>query len=104
MSGQTRASAYSLPCVCVADALDRRHHGRMLTSRDVTNHHFTTTSLRRGYVEREVDVFLDLVVETLHYYEQGGRPGAQAPASPARPQAEGVAQRATRWLRGDAKP
>ena len=76
----------------------------MLTSRDVTNHHFTTTSLRRGYDEREVDEFLDQVVETLRYYEQGGRPGPQAPASPARPQAEGVAQRATRWLCGDARP
>lgn len=83
--------------------------GRMLTSRDVANHHFTTTALRRGYDEREVDEFLDQVIETLRYYEQGGRPGPQAPQAPQAPasqagsRTEGVAQRATRWLRGDPK-
>jgi DivIVA domain-containing protein len=65
------------------------------------NRNFTPTSLRRRYDEREVDDFLDQVVEALRYYEQGGRPGPQAPASPARPEAGGLAQRATRWLRGD---
>jgi len=76
----------------------------MLSSRDVLNRHFTTTSFRRGYDEREVDEFLDQVVETLRYYEQGGRPGPQAPAAPERPESEPLAQRATRWLRGDPKP
>lgn len=75
----------------------------MLTSRDVTNWLFSTTSMRRGYDEREVDEFLDRVVETLRYYEEGGVPDPQAPASPARPEAEGMARRATRWLRGDPK-
>ncbi len=73
----------------------------MLTSDEVTSRSFTPTSLRRGYDEREVDDFLDQVVETLRYYEQGGRPGPQAPVSPARPEPEGLAGRATRWLRGD---
>jgi hypothetical protein len=44
------------------------------------------------------------VVETLRYYEQGGRPGEQAPTLPARPESEGLARRATRWLRGDPAP
>lgn len=75
----------------------------MLSSRDVLNHNFTPTSFRRGYNEREVDDFLDQVVETLRYYEQGGRPGQQAPsqATPPRPEADGLGKRATRWLRGD---
>jgi len=73
----------------------------MLSSRDVLNRNFTPTSFRRGYDEREVDDFLDEVVETLRYYEQGGRPGPQAPATPARPESGGLAKRATRWLRGD---
>jgi DivIVA domain-containing protein len=59
--------------------------GRMLTARDVTNQSFTPTQFRHGYDERQVDDFLDQVVETLRYYEQGGRLGEQAPASPARP-------------------
>jgi len=73
----------------------------MLTSSDVLNHNFTSTSFRRGYDEREVDEFLDQVVETLRSYEQGERPAPQAPASPARPESGGLAERATRWLRGD---
>ena len=73
----------------------------MLTSRDVLNRSFTPTSFRHGYDEREVDEFLDQVVQTLRYYEQGGRPGPQAPSSPALPESEGLARRATRWLRGD---
>lgn len=73
----------------------------MLTSREVMNRNFRQTSFRRGYDEREVDEFLDQVVETLRYYEQGGRPGPQAPTAPARPESGGLAQRATRWLRGD---
>lgn len=77
---------------------------RMLTSTDVTNQLFSTTQLRRGYEQQEVDEFLDRVVETLRYYEQGGRPGEQAPTLPARPEPEGLAQRATRWLRGDPRP
>ncbi|WP_270889794.1 DivIVA domain-containing protein [Pedococcus sp. 5OH_020] len=54
------------------------------------NRSFTPTSFRRGYDEREVDDFLDQVVETLHYYEQGGRRGPQAPASPTRPESSYV--------------
>ena len=73
----------------------------MLTSNEVTNRIFTPTSFRRGYDEREIDDFLDQVVETLRYYEQGGRPGPQAPASPPAPESGGLARRATRWLRGD---
>ena len=57
----------------------------MLTARDVTNQSFTPMQFRHGYDERQVDDFLDQVVETLRYYEQGGRLGEQAPASPARP-------------------
>lgn len=59
--------------------------GRMLTARDVTNQSFTPTQFRHGYDERQVDDFLDQGVETLSYYEQGGRLGEQASASPARP-------------------
>lgn len=73
----------------------------MLTSRDVTRQNFTQTSMRRGYDEREVDDFLDQVIETLRYYEQGGRPGPQAPETPDRPESGGISQRASRWLRGD---
>ena len=75
--------------------------GLMLTSKDVTRQSFTPTSIRRGYDEREVDDFLDRVIETLRYYEQGGRPGPQAPEAPARPESGGIGQRASRWLRGD---
>ena len=50
----------------------------MLTARDVTNQSFTPTQFRHGYDERQVDDFLDQVVETLRYYEQGGRLGEQA--------------------------
>ncbi|NNM44443.1 DivIVA domain-containing protein [Knoellia koreensis] len=74
----------------------------MLTSQDVTNYSFTPTSFRRGYDEREVDDFLDQVVQTLRYYEQGGRPGPQAPTPPQPPAGDGLKDRATRWLRGDA--
>lgn len=91
----------------------------MLTSKDVMDHHFKTTSFRRGYDERDVDDFLNEVIETLRYYEQGGRPGPLPTASPARPEPGGarpepggqaspappepggLTQRATRWLRGD---
>ena len=73
----------------------------MLTSRDVTRQNFTQTSMRRGYDEREVDDFLDLVIETLRYYEQGGRPGPQAPEAPARPESGAIGERASRSLRGD---
>ena len=76
----------------------------MLTSHEVMTRSFTPTSLRRGYDEREVDDFLDQVVETLRYYEQGGRPGPKAPPSPARPAPESFGGRAARWLRGDSKP
>ena len=76
-------------------------HGGMLTSDAVTKKNFTPTSFRRGYDEREVDDFLDQVVETLRYYEQGGRPGPGAPTSPERPSSEGLGGRAARWLRGD---
>jgi DivIVA domain-containing protein len=62
------------------------HDGHVLTSKDVTRQSFTTTSMRRGYDEREVDDFLDQVIDTLRYYEEGGRPGPQAPAPPARPE------------------
>ncbi|WP_406829337.1 DivIVA domain-containing protein [Pedococcus sp. KACC 23699] len=57
----------------------------MLTSDEVTNQRFTSTSFRRGYDEREVDEFLDTVVEALRYYEQGGRPGAHQPPTPDLP-------------------
>ncbi len=53
----------------------------MLTSREVLNTAFTSTQFQSGYDEREVDDFLDEVVRTLRYYEQGGRPGPQAPVS-----------------------
>jgi DivIVA domain-containing protein len=53
----------------------------MLTSREVLNTAFTPTQFHSGYDEREVDDFLDEVVRTLRYYEQGGRPGPQAPVS-----------------------
>lgn len=77
--------------------------GPMLTSRDVTRQNFTTTTMRRGYDEREVDDFLDLVIDTLRYYEQGGRP-TPPPAAPDRTDSDGLAQRASRWLRGDPEP
>ena len=75
--------------------------GFVLTSKDVTRQNFTPTSMRRGYDEREVDDFLDQVIETLRYYEQGGRPAPQASATPQRPDSAGLAQKASRWLRGD---
>ena len=78
--------------------------GYMLTSKDVTRQNFTPTSMRRGYDEREVDDFLDLVIETLRYYEQGGRPPTQVPAKPVTDDSAGLAQRASRWLRGDPEP
>ncbi|HEV7147969.1 MAG TPA: DivIVA domain-containing protein [Pedococcus sp.] len=55
----------------------------MLTSRDVMNQAFTPTQFHGGLDERQVDDFLDKVVRTLRYYEQGGQPGPQAPALPA---------------------
>ena len=73
----------------------------MLTSKDVTRQVFTQTSMRRGYDEREVDDFLDEVIETLRYYEQGGRPASPAPDKSARLESGGISQRASRWLRGD---
>ena len=75
--------------------------GFMLTSKDVTRKNFTPTSMRRGYDEREVDDFLDEVTETLRYYEQGGRPALQGTTAPRLTDSAGVAQRASRWLRGD---
>ena len=54
----------------------------MLTSKDVLNKTLTPTQFHTGYDEREVDDLLDKVVGALRYYEQGGRPGPQAPASP----------------------
>jgi DivIVA domain-containing protein len=65
---------------------------------------FTSTKYRRGYDDREVDEFLGKVVEALRYYEQGGRPAPQEPEPPARAESEGLARRATRWLRGDPPP
>ncbi|MGW5240413.1 DivIVA domain-containing protein [Monashia sp. NPDC004114] len=53
----------------------------MLTSSDVLNRSFTSTSFRRGYDELEVDEFLDELVETLRYYERGGQPPRGVPAS-----------------------
>ena len=58
------------------------HDGRMLTSKDVMNKTLTPTQFHAGYDEREVDDMLDQVAATLRYYEQGGQPGPQAPASP----------------------
>ena len=55
----------------------------MLTSKDVLNKTLTPTQFQTGYDEREVDDLLDDVSAALRYYEQGGRPGPQAPASPA---------------------
>jgi DivIVA domain-containing protein len=75
----------------------------MLTSRDVTRQNFTPTTMRRGYDEREVDDFLDQVIETLRYYEQGGRPTSPSSESAAHPDSAGLAQRTSRWLRGDAE-
>ena len=77
---------------------------RMLSSKDVTNQAFTPTQFRPGSDEREVDDFHDQVVETLRYYEQGGRPAPQEPEPPARAESEGLARRAARWLRGDPPP
>ncbi|GAA4726459.1 hypothetical protein GCM10025782_26020 [Pedococcus ginsenosidimutans] len=54
----------------------------MLTSKDVLTKTLTPTQFRDGYDEREVDDMLDQVAAALRYYEQGGRPGPQAPASP----------------------
>ena len=54
----------------------------MLTSKDVLNKTLTPTQFQSGYDEREVDDLLDSVITALRYYEQGGRPGPQAPASP----------------------
>ena len=79
----------------------RAHHGFMLTSKDVTRQNFTPATIRRGYDEREVDDFLDEVIETLRYYEQGGRPATQASDSPARTDSAGLAQRAPRRQHGD---
>lgn len=42
----------------------------------------TPRQFQGGYDEREVDELLDKVVGVLRYYEQGGRPGPQAPTSP----------------------
>lgn len=72
----------------------------MLTSKDVTRQSFTTTTMRRGYDEREVDDFLDRVIDTLRYYEQGGRPGPQD-SGPPLADSTTLAQRASRWLHGD---
>jgi DivIVA domain-containing protein len=73
----------------------------MLTSDAVLNKSFTPTQFRRGYDEREVDTFLDEVVQVLRHYEQGGKP-VTPPPLPSRPASgEGVLGRATRWLRGD---
>ena len=58
------------------------HDGRMLTSKGVMSKTLTPTQFHTGYDEREVDDLLDKVVAALRYYEQGGRPGLQAPASP----------------------
>jgi DivIVA domain-containing protein len=68
----------------------------VLTSKDVLNKTLTSTQFRDGYDEREVDDMLDRVVAALRYYEQGGRPGPQAPASPAR----GHRFRSTKLRRG----
>ena len=68
----------------------------MLTSKDVLNKTLTSTQFRDGYDEREVDDMLDKVVAALRYYEQGGRPGPQAPPSPAR----GHRFRSTKLRRG----
>jgi DivIVA domain-containing protein len=74
----------------------------MLTSAEVLNKIFTPTQIRRGYDEREVDEFLDQVVQVLRYYEGGGKPGPQAPAAPSKPVSEeSPLGRASRWLRGD---
>ena len=54
----------------------------MLTSKEVLAKTLTPTQFRDGYDEREVDDMLDQVAAALRYYEQGGRPGPQAPASP----------------------
>lgn len=62
----------------------------MLTSRDVLKQSFTATNMRRGYDEREVDDFLDLVAEALRYYERGGQPGPHAPTRPERPTGAGA--------------
>jgi DivIVA domain-containing protein len=68
----------------------------MLTSKDVMNKAFTPTQFHTGYDEREVDDLLDKVVGALRYYEQGGRPGPQAPASPT----EGHRFTSTKFRRG----
>ena len=68
----------------------------MLTSKDVLNKTLTSTQFRDGYDEREVDDMFDRVVAALRYYEQGGRPGPQAPPSPAR----GHRFRSTKLRRG----
>ncbi|GAB3066550.1 hypothetical protein GCM10027053_32480 [Intrasporangium mesophilum] len=62
----------------------------MLTSSDVLNHSFTSTSFRRGYDEFEVDEFLDELVETLRYYERGGQPPREVPASHVLPDPEAL--------------
>lgn len=54
----------------------------MLTSKDVLTKTLTPTQFKSGYDEREVDDMFDQVAAALRYYEQGGRPGPQAPASP----------------------
>ena len=59
------------------------HDGGVLTSKEVLNKTLTPTQFQTGYDEREVDDLLDNVAAALRYYEQGGRPGPQAPASPA---------------------
>ncbi|PKW27651.1 DivIVA domain-containing protein [Phycicoccus duodecadis] len=41
----------------------------MLTPEDVLNSHFTTTQLREGYDEREVDDFLDAVVASMRHHD-----------------------------------
>lgn len=76
----------------------------MLTSKDVTRQTFTPTTMRHGYDVREVDDFLDRVIETLRFYEQGGRPSAHEQSTLAPVDSEGLAKQAARRLPGDPKP
>lgn len=56
----------------------------MLSADEVLNQSFTSTQLRRGYDESEVDAFLDRVVAQLRYYESLGVPrGPEVPVPPA---------------------
>jgi DivIVA domain-containing protein len=45
----------------------------MLRSEDVVNAPFTQTQFRGGYDERDVDEFLDVIVDQLQRYERGDR-------------------------------